>query len=284
MNSIENTPRWWRDPLVHFLALGGVLFALDVARTSDAAGSGSAAGAPIVVSAAHVAELETALQRTGEPTTPADLDAEIERFVDEEVMVREARQLGLDRGDMIIRRRLVQKMRFVIEDMAAAEPPTDAEMAVWLAANRARYRRPARYDIEHAFFSSERRGDRAVTDAAEALEAWRSAGTEPGGDPFLGGRTLISRSDRHLRRGFGAAFADLAASAAAPDAWSGPVKTPFGQHLVRVTRVQPAVDPELAAVRARVRADIMDDRRRRASGRARAELRERYAVEIERAR
>jgi hypothetical protein len=68
MNSIENTPRWWRDPLVHFLALGGVLFALDFARPSDAAGSGSAAGGPIVVSAAHVAELETALQRTGEPT------------------------------------------------------------------------------------------------------------------------------------------------------------------------------------------------------------------------
>ena len=139
---------WWRQPTLHFLVIGAVLFGLDSAREGHSL-SGQTDSEPIIVSAEHIAELRAALSADGQVPTTDALDHQIQAFIDEEIMVREAKTLGLDRGDMIIRRRLIQKMSFVIDDMASANPPSVGEMEAWLKSNSERYSTPARLSLEH---------------------------------------------------------------------------------------------------------------------------------------
>ena len=276
--------KWWRDPLAHFLLIGGVLFALD-ATLLDTEDARVTEQTTIRVSAAHIAELKSALSRHRDHT-PSDqeLKASIARFIDDEVMVHEARRLELDRGDLIIRRRLIQKMQFLIDDMAIATPPTESELIAWFNDHRAQYRGVERHDVVHVYFSTERRGEDAERDALEALNAWRAVGATPSGDPFLGGEQLTRRTQQQLTRRFGEIFAakvGVVSRAQAPKVWYGPVKSAFGYHLVRVTSTQPAAEPTLDAVRSRVRADLMEARRRQMAGQARAKLRERFTIEVE---
>ena len=285
MSSLKTASRrWWRDPLAHFLMIGGLFFALEVMLmgTED---TRVAEQTTIRVSAEHAAELKSALSlQRGHDPNEQELKASIERFVNDEVMVREARRLGLDRGDLIIRRRLIQKMQFLIDDMAVSAPPTSSELISWFNEHRAQYQGVERYDVTQVYFATERRGDAAERDALDALNAWRAAGAEPSGDPFLGGGLLTRRTLQQLKRRFGEAFAaqvGAASRAQVPETWYGPVRSVFGYHLLRVTSTQPAAAPSLDAVRSRVRADLIEMRRRQMAGQARAKLRERFTVEVE---
>ena len=46
--------------------------------------------------------------------------------------------LGLDRDDMIVRRRLAQKMEFLAEDLSTVPEPTNAELETWFKQNASR--------------------------------------------------------------------------------------------------------------------------------------------------
>lgn len=112
-----------REPLLHFLVLGGALFAVWLWR-KNAAGVDSA---QIVVTQARIRQLATGFTRTWQrPPTDQELTGLVQDFVKEEVCVREAQKMGLDRDDPIIRRRLRQKFEFVTEDALASATPTDA--------------------------------------------------------------------------------------------------------------------------------------------------------------
>ncbi len=241
----------WREPLLHFLVIGAALYALDVARQPAAADD----VAPIVVL----------------PSMPSEA---ARQFVEEEALFREARRLGLDQGDLVVRRRLVQKMELLLEDLAAPSPPTDAELQAWLAAHPEKYRAPARVTIEHVYFSRDRRKDAAEADARAALADPAAAA----GDPFLSGRRLEHRTEQDLARTFGADFA-AAVVKLAPGAWAGPIASAYGRHLVRVEAVAPAATARLEDVRPRVLADVVEARRREAAAKARAEIVGRYPVE-----
>src|SRR4051812_42950996 len=107
------------EPMLHFLAIGALLFMLH-ARLHPPGGE------RIVVSSAFLDALrQDHARRTGHPPTADEERGLVERHVDEEVLYREALALGLDRGDVIVRRRLIQKMEFVIRDAAPAAEPSD---------------------------------------------------------------------------------------------------------------------------------------------------------------
>ena len=121
-----------REPLVHFLALGGALF---VAFALFGKQSGSAPGA-IVVTHAQITSMTAEFARTWlRPPTAQELDALIEDRVREEVYCREAIALGLDKDDAIIRRRLRQKLEFVSEDTAPEVEPTENDLRAYLKAH-----------------------------------------------------------------------------------------------------------------------------------------------------
>src|SRR5262249_43151012 len=150
--------RFLAEPMLHFLGLGVVLFALHARlQPRDR----------IVISSAFVEALrQDHARRTGKPPTPEEERGLVERYVDEEVLDREALALGLDRGDVIVRRRLVQKMEFVTRDAAPAGEPTDADLQRLLDAHPERYGGPGVMSFRHVFLARDRRGDALGADAA----------------------------------------------------------------------------------------------------------------------
>jgi hypothetical protein len=195
----------------------------------------------------------------------------------------QALALGLDRGDVIVRRRLVQKMAFLAEDADPVPQPTDAEFAAYLAAHAERYAEPPCGSLVHVFAAAGRDGEAAASRAA----AWRAdlaAGASPAalGDPFLRGHDFTLRTEAELAAVFGPSFA-AAVMALPPGAWSQPLPSAYGMHLVRVSERRPGGRPELAAARERVARDWREERHAALAQAARERLRQRYEVVIERA-
>ena len=112
-----------REPLVHFLLLGGLLFAF-----FEWQGGGSGPGSTrISITPGLVAHLATGFSKTWQrPPTDQELKGLIDEYVKEEIAAREATVMGLDRDDTVIRRRLRQKLEFLLEDVVAEIAPTEA--------------------------------------------------------------------------------------------------------------------------------------------------------------
>lgn len=267
-----------REPLVHFLVAGGLLFALH-ARLSRPPPE------RIVVTSAFVQALrDEQRELTGKTPGEEETRGLVERYLDEEVLYREALSQGLDRGDLIVRRRLLQKMELVAR--AAVKEPSDADLAAYLAAHADRYRAADTVSFRHVFVSRDRHGDKALERAREILASLRSA-PEDGpadpsiqGDPFVAGAAFARRTRADLATTFGPSFVDGAFSAPL-DAWSEPIPSSYGFHLVRATAREGGGVPDLAAVRARVREDLQKERQASALREEVARLRRKYAIEIE---
>jgi len=121
-----------REPLVHFLLLGVLLFGLN--RFFN--GSSQSSSYQITVPSGLLENLSLGFKRSaGRPPTPQELNQLAEDYVREEVLNREARVLGLDRDDPVVRQRLRQRMEFALEDDAATAAPTDAELQEYLSAH-----------------------------------------------------------------------------------------------------------------------------------------------------
>lgn len=248
------------DPALGFVLLGLLAFALDAARPE------ADTPTPIVVDAALRDAFVRDLQRRhGRPPTETELEAAIARHVEEEALLAEALALGLDRADPIVRRRLVQKMEFVLADREPIEPPTEAELAAALDAQPERYRLPDRYGLSLALWTRSRHGARAEA-LAEAALASLDAGP-PRADPVPGGERAERVTERALAERLGARTA--AELVALPLGEWRRVDAPFGPMLARLERVEPGALPPLDAVRGAVQRDLLEARR---TARRRAEL------------
>ena len=260
--------RLLREPLVHFAAIGVVIFTAHALL-----GRGPApAGGSLAVSADTVAMLARGLP-SGDP---AGVRERVERYVDDELLYREAVARELHRDDPIVRRRLIQKMRFLAED--AGEPaPTEAQLASYLASHAADYTIAARVRFHQVFFAHDRWGAEARARATAALAAPSRGGGDsfPGNDP---GAALATAAE--LAKSYGPRFAD-AVIAAPVGAWSGPIESSLGVHVVFVDERRPAEVAPLAQVRSRVRLAILEERRRTALAESLRRLREKYGVAID---
>jgi hypothetical protein len=269
--------RWRREPLLHFLLLGAGLLAVHRVLVPPADGARE-----IVVSAALRRGLsQDHLRRTGAPPTAAEEAALVRRYLEDEVLYREALALGLDRGDVIVRRRLVQKMRFLAEELDPPSAAGDADLQAWLDAHGERYDVPARTTLAHVFVDGARHGAAAAARAA-ALRARLRAGDDPArlGDPFLHGPAVAARTARELAAMFGPDFAARVAALPVGE-WSEPLASSYGLHLVRVHARDAARRPALDEVRERVVRDWAEARRTEATRAAVARLLAAYAVRME---
>jgi peptidyl-prolyl cis-trans isomerase C len=273
--------RLLREPLVHFLMIGAVLFALYGMLHSRAEPEEDT----ITVSAAHVALLqEQWLQQSGRSPTQQELQWLIDQYIREEVLYREAKTLGLDRDDTIVRRRIVQKMDFLVADIAALAEPSERELQTFFAAHREQYREPVRLSFTHIYFNPDIRDDHIQQDAEQALTMLRgqkplSRRAPERGDRFMLSADYAQRTQADVTREFGQAFADQLFVLPLGQ-WHGPIESGYGLHLVRILERSESTVPEFSTVRAKVKDDLIAATRRAANDAAYLRLRERYKIMV----
>ncbi|MGH0033681.1 MAG: peptidyl-prolyl cis-trans isomerase [Myxococcota bacterium] len=272
--------RLLREPLVQFLAIGLAIFAL----ASLWGAREPVADDRIVVTEERVAQLQDAFAKQWRrPPSQDELRGLVDGYVREEALYREGVRMGLDRDDTIIRRRVAQKLSFLVEDLLLPPDPSDADLEAYLERERERFVLPGRVSFEHVYFSESRRGEAAAADARRVLAELRASAdgdASDRGDPFMLGHRHegVTRADVEgdFGPGFAAALLDLGVGA-----WQGPVRSAYGLHLVRVSERTPPVPPVLSEVRGGVLAAWLDDHRRRANEDAIARIVERYDVVLE---
>ncbi len=261
-------PGWTREPLVHFLIAGFALFALFGWRGEPV----DPASRVISVGDAELAQLALQFERTmGRAPTDAELDAQIERFVRDEVLYREALRLGLDQGDAVVRRRLVTKMDLSASAAAEAAEPDDATLQAYLNENRERYAGSTAVSFEQLYFSDE-------TEARAAL----LYGTKTrGGEPISLPRRMENAAPNAIEARFGEEFARAIAGIDPGEDWSGPIRSGFGWHLIRVS-ARESLDPDFEMLAPRIANDWRSEQIAERKERAYRVLREAYRVEIDR--
>jgi hypothetical protein len=270
-----------KEPLLHFLLAGAVLFGA-YAWIKPSPEEFSASKAPrIQISAGDVQWLtENWTTQWRRPPTREELRGLILDYLNEQLLAREARALGLEDNDVIIRRRLAQKLTFLIDDTVRRAEPTESELQQFYAANAQRFQSGARISFTHIYFSPRRRAD-ARSDAVDALKLLLEAGDAPTATE-LGDRLLIEyefrdETEQSISNAFGPAFARVVFTLKM-GAWSGPIESGYGPHLVRVSMLREAHLSPLAEVRARVVEDWKREQEQLAKERYLRELRKKYNV------
>lgn len=264
------------EPLVHFVVLGLALFALgqayqvknDVYR--------------IVVTPAHVAQLSRsyALQY-GEAPSPDLLEQLIRDDINDEMLFRQGLALKLDQNDEIVRRRIVQKEQFLLQNLNAPAEPTEAELAAYYAAHRGRYLVPSRASFSHIFFGVGSGDDVQAKAGALAVLARVPPGVTRApqlGDPFPDLYDFSAFDQQQVERLFGHTDFASAVFTAPPGRWVGPFRSAYGWHLLRVTTRDAPIQPSLTEVRDRVRTDYFQDMQDKANIAAFGRLSRRFTV------
>ena len=275
--------KWLHSPLLHFLFIGAAiylacgLFGPRAVEQSDDT---------VVVTASELEWLAQTFASTwNRAPTRQDLAGLVKAHIREQVLYREAMAMGLDRNDVIIRRRLAQKLEFLYQDLADMTPPSVSEIETYFLAHIEEYQEPELITFTQIFVNPDRHGDQTLADAA-AIRDRLSALQDPlrdaadEGDSFMLQRYYPQRSQAEVAKLFGDDFATPLFELAAGK-WHGPVRSGYGVHLVYVhdrLRVPP---PEFAQVQARVLMDLQAERRRAFNEEQYAALRARYNVVIE---
>lgn len=266
----------FRDPLVHFLGIGLLLFAA-YSLFAPAGGDGD----EIVISRAMVEDMKAQHQKLwGRAPTDAELKGMIDTRIADEILYREGLALGLDRNDAVIKRRVRQKYELIAEEENGAAP-TEADLEAYLAANGAKFRAPPFVSVTQVLVPTD-----GTQEEVEARASALKAALAGGADPAQAGKaTLLPTRVRDLRldlvaRDFGGPFAEALARLPV-GSWQGPVVSGYGLHLVRIDSRTPAADPTLDDVRAEVQREWENDRRQKARAARLAELRSEYDVVIE---
>lgn len=235
----------------------------------------------IVVDAGQVAQLTSQFKRTWmRPPTDAELAGLIDNHVRDEVYYREALAMGLDQNDLLIRRRMRQKMEFILEDLSAASEPDEQALIQFLNENADRFRLEPQMSFHQVYLNPDKNVNLEKR-AARILEDLR-AGVQP---EMLGDTTLMARKFElstlsFIARSFGDSFAEDLVKLP-PEEWTGPIYSALGGHIVRVDVHKESRLPELEEIRAQVEGEYLDQRRRELKDIAYQQLRQNYQVIIE---
>jgi hypothetical protein len=270
--------QWRKEPLLHFLVIGAMIFVFfSIANKEEAAVSGN----KIVVSNAEIERLGyNWSKRWNRPPTETELQGLIESYIKEEVYYREALTLGLDQNDTILRRRLMQKMEFLSNDLAELNQPDETELNEYFIDNQDKYELPARISFTHIYFSMDKRGAKASEYAKNVLLELKSSRAPERGDSFMLEYDFVQETPFEVERLFGKGFAEQL-FILGTNSWHGPIESGYGLHLVRISEKIDARMPDLASVIDKVRTDWMFEQRQKTNKEIYERFKERYEIVVE---
>jgi hypothetical protein len=274
--------RFWREPLIHFFVLGLAVFGLHAAleRKPEATETDPYL---VEVSSADIEWIRNLFKKQmGREPTVHDLRGRVHQLIREQILSREAVAMGLDEGDVVVRRRLVQKMEFLFKDLSAMTEPTEDELRNYLAENHSKYEVPPQITFTQIYFNSDSRG---IDEAKQAAQTMVAKNVDPNMASQLGDASMLPAdctgcSIRKVKDRFGNEFAE-AIESLEPGAWCGPVQSAYGFHAVYIHESEEAALLDLNDVLDKVKNDWWFAKREESSQRVYGEIRSRYRVLVE---
>ena len=265
-------PRFFKDPLLHFLIVGAGLLYLGNTLSPPEADEEK-----IVVDRAALLEFIQYRSKAFEPVAAVSLldSMDMQRrgelvsdYVEEEALFREAKKLGLETGDYVIKQRLVQKMSFMADASVDAPPLSEEEIAAYYEANKANYYIEPSATFTHVFFNAKTRGENKAENDAARMTTTLNRQKAPfedavkHGDRFVFDTNYVERTYDYVAAQFGADAAKEIFKTDGPfNAWRGPIMSPYGAHVIDVAEVTPGRTPTLDEVRDRVIEDATRERK-----------------------
>jgi parvulin-like peptidyl-prolyl cis-trans isomerase-like protein len=270
-------PQFLREPLVHFLLLGGLIFLLFTLLADPRPDPGP--GDRILVQPDRIEQLAASFEAVWRrPPTDDERRALIDDFVREEIYYREALALGLDRNDAMVRRRLRQKMEFLTDSGAELLEPGEDELQAHLLANEQTFARSPLVAFQQVYLGQ-------TPDPQTIAQTLSSLQSDPAADPAtLGERTRLPAELRlsppdAIDGVFGPDFFTHIAGLP-PKQWAGPIQSAYGVHLIRILDSEPARLPPLQDVYDAVLLDWKATKALEIRELYYARLRDRFVVEI----
>ena len=271
-----------REPLLHFLIIGAGLFVLFNQVGDPEVGANNR----IVITQTDLDRLAAVwLRRMGRPPTSQEREQQLDHFIREQVLYREALAMGLDQNDVIVRRRLAQKMEYLFNDLSLIPEPTEAELSSFLSENPEKFTVPASISFSQIYLDPTRRGQKVREDAKKLLTRLHAQKGITGDVTSKGDRSLLpydysEERENELANLFGKSFA--AQLFALPmGSWQGPLTSEYGVHVVYVKSRREARLPPLDDIRARVSSEWRSVKERRANEIFYESLRQRYEIVLD---
>ena len=284
-----------REPLVHFLAIGLLLFLLYevVAPEEDTRDSKTIvvdrnALLTFVQYRSKAFNPEVAAQRL-EALNDAELKLLVDDFVREEALHREALALGMDENDYVIKQRLIQSLKFITNGFVSSAVDVSAEeVAEYYEENKTDYYVEPYATFTHVYFSSDRHGSEQSQELAAAKLEQLNAGNVPfsestrHGDRFLYNVNYVERTEEFVASHFGRSMANEVFALEADDAtWHGPIESAYGYHLVMLTKRVDGIQPPLEEIYDAVREDALRLALMRANDKAEQAIVDTYEVRMD---
>jgi len=240
--------KYMRDPLLQFLLIGAVFFAVYLLVNPSAMTSED----QIVVDAKRIELLATKFNKTWQrPPTQTELKMLVDNYVLDEIYYRRAIEIGIDKNDEMIRRRLRQKMEFISDSIVESIAPSEEALALYFVNNSERYRTEDTYSFQHIYLNTDREQEdmRREIQRVKALLVYASEGVE--GDKSLVPKHFNAASrftiDKTFGQGFSAALDGLEV-----DKWSKPISSGIGIHFIRLTELKKGYIPTISSIREQV--------------------------------
>lgn len=261
---------WLKEPLLHFLLAGGLIFAVYGWLNRGEINSPET----IRITAGEINWLKETWARQWQRSPAEDeMRSLVSGYLKEVLLAREAKEMGLAENDTVIQRRLAQKMEFLIQDTARITEPKDDELRMFHVANADRYRAPARASFQQIFFKTEATAHKGLTQVA-------SRHPEELGDSSMLERTHVDVEMQAITSQFGDQFGRSIFSLEAGK-WNGPIASSYGYHLVRIEAFQQGGPQAFETARPHVLNDWQRDQQAKAEARLLAKLQNKYKVVID---
>ena len=271
-----------KDPLFHFLLLGAIIFVtyfiLNPAEDN--------AGNQIKITQNDIDRFGQIFQKQWQrKPNKQELEGLVRAHLKEEILYREALAMGLEKDDTIVRRRLAQKVEFLITDVTVPSEVADKELLTFYEKNTQRYTRAAKLSFRHIYFNPDIRGERMMDEANVTLHTLQSTNAGLNVPDTYGDRYMLPlqyelTSEQEVARAFGRDFAEQLVQLE-PGSWQGPVRSGYGVHLVYIKqRVASSVYP-FNEVRERVKNDYLFDLRQTRNEEVLEKLKARYEIIVE---
>jgi len=277
------------DPLIHFLFIGGALYyVLSSANLGEFSSQNNIHVSDSVLIEYMRQNNRSVIQQDHalvyEAFSKEQKRALLDAYIENEVLIREAKKLGLDKGDNLFNQRLVQRMRYFLDDFSDSKSlPTEQQLQNYYRSNQSDYAIPSKISFVHVFFKfADDNRDSSLQLASLSLSN-QHKGIQLSGDNFPYHRQYISKNAGAVSRHFGQEFAKAVFGLAVDqDQWQGPIESAYGHHLVRILTRQPATVEDFSQVKIRVQQDFLSSQKVAFEKQRIAELIDSYNVVLKR--